>query len=104
MTATTEQEGEQTDDEQLAVEPIDGVEDDLDAQTVEEMAVSSYDITVEQRTMTDDETGETYTLWKARGSPSVDAPVEDEVAVSAHLPEAIMDLCETLERVYGGVV
>ncbi|WP_158293796.1 hypothetical protein, partial [Halorubrum sp. SP3] len=57
--------------------------------------------TVEQTTATDDETGEQYTLWKACGAPSV-MPDAEECEVSPHLPEAIMGLCDTLERKYGG--
>lgn len=63
---------------------------------------SIYTVRVGRREFTDTQTGAETTLWRAEGRFS-DSEMEWVSEVSPYLPEAIMGVCESLERRRGGV-
>lgn len=63
---------------------------------------SIYTLRVGRREFTDTETGAETTLWRAEGRFS-DTEMDWVSEVSPYLPEAIMGVCESLERRRGGV-
>ena len=76
---------------------MEALSTDTSETEIQMLADPEYIIEVDQITATHDETGNEYTLWRVVGRRA-DIAMTEKKEVSPHLPEAIMGVCEALER------
>lgn len=100
MNATNDNESEEQSENCYTKDQILRSEDLDDTEMGEMLPFAEYELEIGRTVATDERTGEQYTLWRAEGRP-VGTSVDGITEVSPNLPEAVMGVCETLQRTHG---